>query len=82
MTLLHSYGIRERGGGNIIHLEGEQRDHDVTPGLRMETDECSYIGGEDRLTIVWRCVHKLFTSDCILAHTVATVHTEWSKNDL
>lgn len=37
----------------------------------METDECSYIGGVDRVTIVWRCVHKLFTSDCMLGHSVA-----------
>lgn len=35
----------------------------------METDEECYIVGEELACIVWRRVHKLFTSDCVPAYT-------------
>jgi hypothetical protein len=42
----------------------------------METDEEWCIAGEELDSIVWRRVHKLFTSDCILVYTTYSMSHE------
>jgi hypothetical protein len=48
----------------------------------METDEERCIVGVKRVSIVWHRVHKLFTSDCVLAQTAAALYTGYNTRNV